>query len=197
MKLKTITASTFLPLDLEEVKDHLRIEHGRTEEDAYLTRLIKSAQNQVEEDTNRALTKRTLKVYFNEWPSNDDESFELPYAPLTTGTKPSITYRDTDSSSVTVSSTVFKCDAESVPGKVIVDYNEEWPTATLHNVNPISIQYLCGYEQSTAVPQRLKQALLVLIADMYENRESLVVAHSYDTLPVYRNLIKDYRDFEF
>jgi len=197
MKVKTITASTFLPIDLEEVKDHLRIEHGLTDEDAYLTRLIKAAQNEVEEDTQRALTNRTLKVYFNEWPSNDEQSFDLPYAPLTTGTKPTVTYKDVDSSTVTVGSSVFKCDAISEPGKVLPDYNEEWPSETLHNVNPIGVQYTCGYAYSTAVPQRLKQAVLVVISDMYENRESQVVAHSYETLPVYRNLIKDYRDFDF
>lgn len=196
MRIETVTASTGYPVDLEEVKDHLRVPVGETREDNYLYRLIQQATDEIEDMTNRALTRRTLKVYYDSWP--DGEAFELPYPPLSTSVDAVVRYKDADSSSITLSSTAYLMDAVSDPGRIVLDYNEDWPTVSLHNVNPISIQYLCGYPGSSAVPERLKQAILIRVADRYENRESLVIGQSVAEIPNHvKSLVKDYRSYKF
>ena len=195
MKIETVDRSTGYPIDLEDVKDHLRIPTGETRQDNYLIRLITMAAETVEGLTNRALTRRTLKLYLDSWSTSD--SIELPYPPLSTETDAVVKYKDTDSSTITMSSTGYLMDAVSEPGRIVLGYQENWPTEILHNVNPISIQYLCGYRGSTAVPEKLKQAMLISIADMYENRESAIVGQSVQELPTIKNLVRDYRSFKF
>lgn len=196
MKIITVNNSTGYAIDLEEVKNHLRLEVGETNQDDYLVSLIKIAQQNVEDMTNRALTRRTLKVYIDEWP---DECIAVPYPPLSTETAPTITYKDADSSSITLGSTVYVCDAVSEPGRICLDYDEDWPTDTLHNVNPISVQFLCGYNGSTGVPANLKQAMLVDIADLYENRESIIYGQGLHSLvsDVKKSLLRNYRIYKF
>lgn len=195
MRVQTINASTGLPIDLEDVKNHLRITPGETKDDIYLQGLIETAAARVEEMTNRAMTRRTLKIYFDEWP--EDDFFELPFPPLSTSTDAVLKYVDVDSSTVTVSSTAYKLDAVSEPGRLILDYDEDWPSAQLHNVNPISIQYSCGYKGSTAVPQQLKHAMKLIIHDLYENRESVVVGQTVNKIPdAVQSLVRNLRIFQ-
>jgi uncharacterized phiE125 gp8 family phage protein len=195
MRITTVTLSTGYPIDLEDVKNHLRIPIGETNEDDYLQGLISVASARIEEMTNRALSRRTLKLYLDEWP--DSDQIELPYAPLSTQTDAVVKYVDVDSSTVTVPSTVYKLDSASEPGRLILDYNEDWPTVQLHNVNPISIQYLCGYPGSTAVPQQAKQAMKLIIADLYENRESMVVGQTISKIPdAVQSLVRNLRIFQ-
>ena len=196
MKLVTVSPSTFDPVDLEDVKRHLRLETGETREDEYLRDLVKAAADRVEGMTNRALTKRTLKLYLNNWSTSD--SFELPYAPLSTQVKATIQYRDADSSTITFASTAFSMDSASEPGRVCLGYNDDWPTVTLNNMNPISIQYQCGYPASSAIPSRLKQAVKIIVSDLYENRESVVIGQGVQTIRQHvKNLVRDYRNQTF
>jgi uncharacterized phiE125 gp8 family phage protein len=194
MRIQTVTASTGHPIDLEDVKDHLRIPVGETNQDNYLESLIEIAAARIEEMTNRALTRRTLKVYYDEWP--DGTYFELPYPPLSTSTDAIVRFVDTDSSTVTLSSTAYKLDAVSEPGRLILDYDEDWPSNQLHNVNPISIQFSCGYKGSTAVPSQAKHAMKLIIADLYENRESMVVGQTISKIPdAVQSLVRNLRIF--
>jgi len=196
MRITTVTGSTGYPIDLEDVKNHLRITVGETNQDDYLVGLIEVATARIEEMTNRALSRRTLKLYLDNWPESD--SIELPYPPLSTSVDAVLKYVDVDSSSVTVSSTAYKLDAVSEPGRLILDYNEDWPSAQLHNVNPISVQYLCGYPGSTSVPHQIKQAMKLIIADLYENRESIVIGYNQVTkIPdAVQSLVRNLRIFQ-
>jgi hypothetical protein len=39
-------------------------------------------------------------------------------------------------------------------------------------MNPINIEYVAGYGTSTNVPKTIKQAMKLIIGDLYENREN-------------------------
>lgn len=194
MKILTVTPSTWKAVTLADTKAHLRI--TSTNQDDMINDLITIATDRVEGITNRALTKKKLRLYIDNWPCGD--SIELPYPPLSTSTDAVIQYKDKDSSTITLSSTVYRMDAVSEPGRVCLDYNESWPTGTLHNVNPISVQYLCGYTATSNVPERLKQAVKIFVEDMYENTGSVVVGRSVQELTEHvKNLIRDYRIHTF
>lgn len=206
-RVKISSSSTGEPLDLEEVKDHLRIEVGQTDEDSYLLNLIRTARNRVEDITHRKLMRQTVQYYRDDWSTGympdlpygyGGSCISLPYPPFSTDTAPTITYKDADSSTITLSSTVYVCDSANEPGRICLDYDEDWPTTILHNVNPICIQYQCGYNGSTNVPPEIKHAMLLIISDLYENRESMVVGQIVSPIPNHiMNLLASYRIREF
>ena len=181
LRVDVVTASTAEPLDLEDVKHHLRIEIGETAHDDYLNSLIKVARGQVEDMTGRRLIRQTVKYYIDAWPR--DDTIELPYPPFSTETAPIVTYVDIDSSTITMGTTVYRCDSVSEPGRIVLEYNESWPTESLHNVNPIAVQYLCGYGGSSEVPERLKHAIKLVISDLYEQRETFIVGQTVSHIP--------------
>ena len=184
MKTSVVTASTGFPISLEDIKNHLRLEVGETNEDDLLRGFRLAAINRIEEITNRKLMYQTWKLYLDEWPSED--YINLPYTPLSAivSTSTGIVYKNSDGDSTTFSSTAWLQDTISEPGRVCLGYNEDWPTATLHNVNPISIEFKCGYgDASSDIPEVFKLGIKLLISHYYENREFAIVGKSIDEIP--------------
>ena len=50
-------------------------------------------------------------------------------------------------------------------------------------MNPIEITYVCGYGYGDSVPQRWKQAVLLLAGHWFENREATVAGTTVRTIP--------------
>ena len=49
-------------------------------------------------------------------------------------------------------------------------------SSTLWPTNPIEVQFICGYGDSASnVPKMIRQAMLMMIAHWWENREAFVV----------------------
>ena len=155
---------------MDAVKAHLRIPPGYTAEDDYLRSLRDVALAEVESKTGRKVLRQTWRLYLDNWPAGD--SIEVPYPPLSTATAPVVTYVGSASTSYTLSSTKYRTDAVSEPGRVVLRYDGEWANETLDIMNAVRVQFQCGYQTST-VPARLKQAMLIRIGDLYENRESV------------------------
>jgi uncharacterized phiE125 gp8 family phage protein len=197
MKTVIVTSATGEPITLAEAKEHLRV--NTTDNDDYITNLITVARQRVEEITNRKLMPQTWKVYYDAWPSSGDnyDHIDLPYPPLSTVPSTGIVYTNSDGDSTTFSSTAWASDTVSEPGRVVLEYDDDWPTETLHNRNPIAIEFQCGYSGSTAVPERIKQAIKIILAELYEQREISVVGQSVYTNSIVENLLSDYRVFTF
>lgn len=201
MKTQVVTTATDEPLTLEEVKSHLRLELGETEQDDLLNGYIKTARDVAEKYTNRKFIHTTIDLYFDEWP--DEDGFELAYSPMSTNTVPTVTYTDYDSSTITLSSTAWKADYISEPGRICLDSGQSWPSDTLHEVNPIKIRYQVGYTaESSNVPQVIKNAMLLMIGDLYENRENTIVgqmgATRIESIPMgAKALLSPHRVYEF
>lgn len=185
-KCKVVTETTREPLTMEEIKSHLRIPLGNQTEDVYLKSLRKATRRYTEEFLGRALMKQTRRVVYDSWSTND--YLYLPYPPaiaMTTSPDDSgssgtaICYKAaTDGSWTQVSSTVYAIDTVSEPGRVVLDYNSDWPTVTLHNQNPIRIHYTCGYSTApSGIPDDIRLAMLMTLAHWYENREVVVVGY--------------------
>jgi uncharacterized phiE125 gp8 family phage protein len=205
MKTQLITPSSsqLVSVPLEDIKDHLRIPIGETNEDNLLEGLRDAAQGYVENYTNRKLLTQKWSVYFDDWPNKD--SFEIPYPPLqylgsSSRASTALSYTNSTQKSVTWSSSNFAADSVSEPGRLVRDYEiTTWPTtATLHNNNPISITFICGYTTTSNIPQSIKQAMLLIIGDLYENRENSIVGQTITTIPLAaQSLLASYRVFSF
>jgi len=162
------TAPVLYPITLAEAKSHLRIPTAITNDDTYIQTLIYIAIDYVEQFTARRLLTQTWKAYLNRWP--DTEYIRLPFGKLASVT--SVVYTDSDGDPTTMDSGDYIVDTNSEPGQVVLDYGESWPSFTEYPVNPICITYVCGWTEASAVPPAIKHAIKILVADLYENRET-------------------------
>ena len=137
-------------------------------EDEYTESLITVARDIVEGHTGRRLINQTWNYYIDEFPCKDH--IKIPYAPLVSVS--SIKYTDCDGTVNTMSTDAYIVDINSEPGRVVLPYNGSWPSETLYPVNPINIEYIAGYGTSTNVPKTIKQAMKLIVGDLYENREN-------------------------
>jgi len=172
-----VTGPAREPLTYTQVCEHLRIQTVDEDLDPssieYIDRLIVATRTHLEHSyLNRALITQTWKVYYDEFPS--ENYINIPFPPLQTVTH--IKYTDCDGTQTTMTLTTdYLVDATSTPGRLVLPYNESWPSVTLYPKNPIEIQYVCGYGATgESVPAEIRHAMLLMIADMYENREDLV-----------------------
>ena len=158
------------------------------EEDLFLTELIKSAREYVEEYTGRALINQTYTLVMDTWPIAEGHNLgwwdgvrqgsivmdqqgyvELPIAPLQSVT--SVTTFDDDNSSTVFASSNYFLDTVSQPGQLILNTGTVWPVFT-RTRRGIQIIYVAGYGSNpTDVPGALRTAVLGLATHWYENRE--------------------------
>lgn len=203
MKTVVVTSATGEPITLEDVKSQLRLELGQTNEDEFLEGLITAARQHIENITNRKLMPQTWKVYYDAWPNkkNNYDSFQIPYPPLRSIPSTGLLYTDSTSGSTTFSSTAWAADTVSEPGRLVLDYNDDWPTVTLHNNNPIEITFNCGYSTAATVPETIKQAIKMLIGHYYEHRESVTITpvgmKIEETPWAIKTLLASYKEYRF
>ena len=173
MKTVLKTAPAKMPVSMQEIKEHLRVTLGRTDEDVYLDGLRAMAVGEVEQTMRRKLITQTWYYYPATWP--DEDYLPIPYGKLESIT--SIKYTNTSEVEATFSaSDYYLTDTNSDVGKAVLRYGEAWPTVTLSPSNPIEVEYICGYGLTgSTVPQPIRHAILMLVATYYENREAVIV----------------------
>jgi uncharacterized phiE125 gp8 family phage protein len=162
-----IAANVPEPLTKEEVKLNLRVTHD--EDDALIRSLIVAAREYVELWTDRALVPTTVTMKLDKFPGWDDGyTILLPKSPVTAFT--SITYYDENDTSGTLASTEYQADIASEPARVIPVATVTWPV-TYERLHAVTLTYAAGYATPATVPERIKQAMHILIAHWYSNRE--------------------------
>jgi len=148
-----VTAPTAEIITLTEAKNYLRVDYS--EDDVLIQDLIDTARIRLEQYAGVAMTPRTLKAvaFVNEF-------IELPYTPTNSITK--VEY---------LSGTDW---IEMVAGNYFVlgdTYKKVYMVGV--NNNEFRFTYACGY---TTPPESMKTAVLKLVSDLYEYRESSVEA---------------------
>ena len=76
-----------------------------------------------------------------------------------------------------MSSSDYLVDTIAEPGRVYLKWDKSWPSASLQVVNPIVVRFVAGYGAASAVPEPIRQAILLAIGSLYENRENEVLAN--------------------
>lgn len=176
MAEKLITAPTVEPVTRAEAKAQLEIESAVTDWDTLVDTKIKAARGLVERYLNRALVQQTWKLQLDRFPA--EPVIHIPRPPLQSVT--SISYVDTDGTTQTLASSKYTVDLLSEPGRVEIKHasGEEWPD-TLDQIGAVTITYVCGYDVTNSspisytanIPQDIKDAILIAVTDLYENRE--------------------------
>ena len=141
-----------------------------TTSDPFLTTLIKSARAAAETELHRYLVTQTLDGYFDKFQT--DEPYELRLPPLASVT--SITYVDTDGATQTLAANQYLVDAKSEPSRITPAYGCSWPSTRAQN-NAVIVRFVGGYGAASAVPQCIKNWMLIRIGTLWHNRAALVV----------------------
>lgn len=186
------TQPTVEPVSAAELGVHLRLHSDAiTAETDYLETLISAARQLVELETGLALITQTWTYTLDRMPSkstNDDwwdgvregaigsdvlDYIELPTHPLQSVT--SVTTYDSSDVGTVMSSTLYRVDTRSKPGRVALRSGSVWPLFT-RLTDGLEIDYVVGYGDTSAdVPASLRQAVMIIAADWYENRESIII----------------------
>lgn len=167
MALTIVTKPATEPLSLADVREHLRLES--TEGDARtLDALIATARKVVEGLTERVLVSQTWDWFMDAFPAGD---FEVPYPPLQVGAEiTSIKYYDTAGVEQTWAASNYSLDTDSMPGRISRAYGVSYPSTRPMN-NAVTVRFVAGYGDAEDVPEPIKQAMLILIAHWYGQRE--------------------------
>jgi uncharacterized phiE125 gp8 family phage protein len=164
------TAPTLEPITVEELAFHLRIDDETGIENALFERDITSEREHVENITRRALLTQTWYYYLNGFPSA--AFIKIPFGNLQSVT--SIKYKDSAGTETTMTVTtdyLVEINGDQC-GRIVLPYGESWPSTTLYPSNPIVVEFVCGWTTRALVPYRIKAAILMFCADLYQNREA-------------------------
>jgi len=161
--LKVVTAATDTCVSLTEAKLHLKVEN--TTDDSLITVLIKAAQEAVEAYTNRVLMSTTFDLQLDEI---KDCEIELPAAPVSSVT--SVKYYDESNSEQTLASGNYFYSINQEPMEIEFITVPGYYT---QRFDAVTVRFVAGYANAAAVPNALKQAVLLLVGDLYENRLDL------------------------
>lgn len=190
--LRKITEPTAEPLTVAEAKQHLRVEHS--DDDSTIENLITSAREYVETYLDCTLMLTQYKMTLDLFPAH----IELPKSPLSTVSgydSISLTYTTDTEATVTLSSSEYRVDSYSVPAVLRPLYGDSWPSH-LADYNSIEVTFWAGYgSTSAAVPQRIRNAMLMLITHLYENRSSVQVGTVATVVPDSMRMLLDSAKF--
>ncbi len=155
------------PVTRDEAKAHLRVTD--TAEDALIDRLIAVARQAAEAHTQRAFLAQTFRLARDAWP--DVLCLSLPRPPLVA--VDAVRLYDADGNATVWSASSYSVDIRWTPGRLCLKSGWTWP-APGRRQGGIEIDFQAGYGANAAdVPAALRQAVLMLVGHLYENREAI------------------------
>ena len=155
----------------------MRVEHS--DDDTIIGQFVSAAIAFV--DVNGALGKAMITQTWGEWLPSNLSTVRLTLGPVQSVS--AVKYYDTNNSLQT--DTLSNYLVLGTPSFTTIKPKAgfSWPT-TFDRDDAIKIEYAIGYgDAASDVPQTIRQALLLLVAHMYENREIELVGTSSKTLP--------------
>lgn len=154
--------------------------------DPQLSALIVVAREVAEGWLNRSLLTTTWRLTLDRFPCWPDDIIRLPRPNLIS--VEDITYLDWSGGVQTLDPTLYSVDTGSLPGRITRNYARVFPP-TLPQHNAVTIDYTAGYGATRdLVPQSIRHGMLLLIGELYENRESLNVGNIVNELPALKRL---------
>lgn len=168
MALILIEAPEVEPVTLAEAKLHLRVDNST--DDVLIEALITAARQFLETMARPqlAMITQTWQYIADKWPS----SVGLELRPYPLQSVDEISYTDEAGTEATFASSNYLVDTVSEPGRLRLRSSASWPSVTLQELNGLVVEFTAGFgDDGSAVPAPLRQALLLLVAHWYENRE--------------------------
>ena len=193
MGYQLITAPTFEPLSVSDVKLHLR--EDDTSQDVLIGLLITAVRQYCEQRTARSLVTQQWALVMDSFPQMGTLNYSmwgkphgLPGNALLIEKGPvqsidSITYIDYNSATQTMPSTDYVADLTGPLVRVTPRFGKIWPI-TLPQINAATVNFTAGYGVAAAVPEGLKAWIKLRIGALYENREEVISGRAITITPL-------------
>ena len=178
MPLTVVEESQTLPVDLTELKSHLRkggsSPGSYSSEDGVLSLMAKAAGKAWQQRYKIQLITATLRWDFSDW----KRVMELPRPPFQSVEK--VEYMDESGDTQLIPEadyTTFKF--ERMPGRVAFDKDYEFPDLNEMDPYPVKVTYKAGYGLSSDdVPEDTRLWLMNTIGTFSMQRESKIISYT-------------------
>ncbi|MEG9884636.1 MAG: head-tail connector protein [Hyphomicrobiales bacterium] len=176
------------PVSLAEAKAYLKVEYD--EEDQLIQSLITAARAHLELATRRAFITQSWSLFLDRWPRSG--MVNLPLSPV--GSVDALRVYDPQDSVSVVAASEYGVDVQSQPPRVVRSGHGEW-RHSLRSLNGIEIAFTAGFgPKAEDIPAPLRQAILLLVAHWFENRQPLIIDGDCVEMPLtVKALIAPYR----
>ena len=156
------------PLSLAQANAHLRVDSSA--EDAFISSLIITSRLHIEAALGLALISQSWAWTLDAWPERREVA--LPMRPVRS--IESITVQGVDGAPTVLSAASYVLDGNASPAR-IVPLGAGFPASGRPALG-IEIRFTAGFGSAPEdVPQPIRQALLMLVAHWFENREPVLV----------------------
>ena len=161
------SAPASTPVSLAEAKDHLRI--TTSDHDARITQAIAAATDWAQRYTRRQFVTASYSLTFDAFPCGLD-ALELPRSPLVSVA--SVAYVDTAGNTQTLTAgDEYTVLITGVVGQIVPAYSKAWPNTRLQR-DGVTVVFTSGYGAASAVPEAIRSAVLMRVADLFENPDA-------------------------
>lgn len=195
--LYLVAAPTQDVVTLEEAKLQCRVESEDHEEDGFIQSLIDAATQALdgaEGWLGRCLVSQTWELRLDAF---CEDKIRVPLPPLIAVDH--VKYYDTANALQTLSTanyTVGGVGAKQA-GFVELNYSYTWPD-TYQRSEAVRIQFTAGYTDtgsspSAEIPSSIKQAILLMVAELYAQREISIIGTIIEQIPTIEHLLSPYR----
>jgi len=191
MSVVVITPPAAPVVSLAEAKKHVRAEDF-TDDDSYIESLVAAATGTIDGPNGwlgRALVTQTL-----EWRGDDFgcDDIELPFPPISAIV--SVKYDDTNGTEQTVSSGDYRLVGQPNKPRIALAYGSSWPSIRWQG-EAVRVRYTAGYGAASAVPAPIRQAVLLMVGELYDKREVASDAQRYELPFAAAALLSTFRVF--
>lgn len=176
--LRTVVAAAATPVSLIDAKQQLYVDHS--DEDALIEGMIAAATLHAQSFTQRLFVNQTV-----EWVlPGFAPCIKLPVAPVAKDGIVSIKYIDwTTRAEAELDAAKYVAQPCGPTLKLFPAFGMTWPLVLAHSAEPVVIRFTVG-EAVKDVPANVKTAILMHVAHLYRNRESVVVGQPGQTVEV-------------
>lgn len=190
-ELTLVEAPTLQPITLQEAKDHLHVESDW--QDSFIDSAIAAASEWAELYTSRAFIRQTWELTLDCFP----EEIKIPMAPILEVS--SIYYVDTDGIETLLDPSLYDTALKGYPPRIVPSYGNSWPS-TRAQPEAVAVTFIAGYSPDGSpedlranVPESIKNAIKLLVADLFENRDGAIVGKPFSSNPTALRLLNAYR----
>lgn len=179
-----------MPVSLADAKAHLHVE--TTDEDPIIRAFVESATQHLDGFSGtlgRCLIDQEWRVSMSGFPSAG--LLRLPLAPLASSPAIAVTYFDSANAAQTLSPLVYQVAEDDLSPLLHLASGYSWPS-TWERVDAVTVTATYGYGAADHVPAPIKAAILMMVGDLFQNREA-ALSNKLIVNPTVARLLAPYR----